>query len=358
MPPAAAAAVPAAAAIGGGAAAGGVGLGTATLVTGLAGAATTGLGLALQDTPTPAGLVKLPPELEQQQLDIIQQSIDDYQRERDRATAIASTLENRANMQAQVASGLIPQQQALQEITRQNEQIAKQFGTQILGLTNQLGADSSFGIGLENDIRAQAQRLVTGNYEDFKDPTVEREIQDGEQQMRERLARQLGPGWENSEAGMRAMEAFRQGSAELRSNTRNQEVQRLGALTGVAQGTRQSQLALLDSLQSGRNTAQGTLAAGIYAQNPASQNLIQAQQVGQQALNLGQVPFGQIQSFGQQELSGDILNAIQNGNAGVPSLGYSTNKPIIPFNPAAASYGGKGVVNQFGVPSIAKKLYG
>jgi len=373
MPPAAAAA-PAAAAIGGGAAAaGGVGLGTATLVTGLAGAGVTGLGLALQDTPTPVGLVKLPPELEQQQLDIIQQSISDYQRERERAQAISGVLEQRANLQAQVASGLIPQQQALQTITRQNEQIAQQFGTQILGITNQMSADSGFGVGLENDIRTQAQRLATGNYEDFRDPTVEREIAQGEQQLREQLARQLGPGYQNSEAGIRALEAFRQGTSELRSNARNEAVQRLGTLTGVAQGTRASQLGLLNYLQGGRDNAQQALAAGIYAQNPASQNLVQAAQLGQQALNLGQVPFGQLQSFGQQQLSGDILGAIGSGQIkGIPdfitqaeNFQASGGIPVYDAGKNQTVFVNPGTIpqfNQFGAPTfpgaVKKGLYG
>lgn len=299
-----------------------------------AGASVLGTGLQVagamtaEEQRTP-GIVELPPEMEQEQIRIIQQSIEDFEKERARAAAVADQLYTRAQIESQVAEGLIPRREALEAITRQNEDIAQRFGDDILKTVDSLSKDTigALGYDLEKDIRQQAQKELQQPFSEFKDPQVERELEEGQIKLEEELARRLGPGYANSEAGIRALNAFKQGATELRTRvsreTRAESVNRLGALSNIAGQTKQSQLAGRQSqmnfgelLFRGREASQDRLNQGFATASSVRQGMVQASQFGQQALNLSNIPFGQIQSFGQQELSDDIKNALQRGQYG------------------------------------------
>lgn len=278
---------------------------TATLITGLAGAAATGISAATAPSAQVSGVIALPPELEAEQLRLIEQAIGDADKERKRSLAIADTLESRANIEAQVARGLLPREQALKEITRQNETIARTFGEEIL---NQVRT-------LSPALTREAEQLINQPLQEFKDPQVERELEQGKAALEERLVKELGPGYATSEAGIRALRAFDQGATELRSSTsRNVRNERTGRLSAVADvALRQGQ-----SLFAGRESATGALAGGIYAGDQASKNLLEAQDARLKAADLGRLPFGLLQQFGAQRLSSDVKYGLQRfrGDAG------------------------------------------
>lgn len=298
------------------------------------GAAAQGLGAALQDDPRQAGIVRLQPELENKQLEIISQAIADAQRERERALAISQTLEDRARAQQAVAQGLVPRAEALSAITRQNEELAQRFGADITRTLDQLSSDTlgALNLDVEKDIRSQIQKELGQPLQEFKDPTVERELSEGRQRLEEQLMRTLGPGYANSDQGRRAMQMFDQSAVELRSRTsresRNENVTRLGQFAQIAGSTKQSQLAARGSILNtgqllfqGRETTQDRLGQGIYAENAALDQLRQASALGQQAATIGQQPFGLLQQFGQQELSRDITRGIERGDFG--NIGFN-----------------------------------
>ncbi len=56
------------------------------------------------------------------------------------------------------------------------------------------------------------------------DPGLEEGLRVNEQDLREKLARQIGPGWETSSPGIEAMAAFKRDAEILRSGARNQQL--------------------------------------------------------------------------------------------------------------------------------------
>ena len=67
-------------------------------------------------------------------------------------------------------------------------------------------------------------------------PALEREIEDQGKTLRERLQRQLGPGFESSSPGIEALQIFEQRSLELREGARTGQIS-LATQLGIAQGT-------------------------------------------------------------------------------------------------------------------------
>jgi len=63
------------------------------------------------------------------------------------------------------------------------------------------------------------------------DPALEREIEEQELEIRERMARQLGPGWETSSPGIQTLAEQRKRAAELRDAMRRGEMTTSEALT-------------------------------------------------------------------------------------------------------------------------------
>lgn len=65
-------------------------------------------------------------------------------------------------------------------------------------------------------------------------PSLERSLTEGEAEIRERMGRALGPGWETSEPGRRALSDFKQRATELREQSGRGEITRAEQL-GFAQ---------------------------------------------------------------------------------------------------------------------------
>ncbi len=306
----------------------------AAIGTAAAGVASTAIGAALQSDEKNPSIVKLPPELENQQLELISQAINDAKNERERSFAIANALEERARAQQAVAQGLIPRAEALATITRQNEELAQRFGVELERTLDQLSGDTlgALDYGVEKDIRSKIQTELGQDLQEYKDPTVERELEDGRRRLEEQLIQQLGPGYATSDQGRRAMQMFDQSATELRARTsrdfRMENAQRLGIFSQVAGQTKASQLAGRGSilqtgelLFKGRETTQDRLNAGIYAENPALANLSAAAEMGVNAAQIGKIPFSLLQQFGQQDISSDTWEGIQKGK--FADLGFS-----------------------------------
>lgn len=310
----------------------------AAIGTAAAGVASTAIGAALQSDEKNPSIVKLPPELENQQLELISQAINDAKNERERSFAIANALEERARAQQAVAQGLIPRAEALATITRQNEELAQRFGVELGRTLDQLSGDTlgALDYGVEKDIRSKIQTELGQDLQEYKDPTVERELEDGRRRLEEQLIQQLGPGYATSDQGRRAMQMFDQSATELRARTsrdfRMENAQRLGIFSQVAGQTKASQLAGRGSILQtgellfrGRETTQDRLNAGIYAENPALANLSAAAEMGVNAAQIGKIPFSLLQQFGQQDISSDTWNGIKEGNfAGLGFGNYET----------------------------------
>lgn len=263
------------------------------------GAIFSGLSEIFGSDPRQAGSIYLPPELEERQLELLNQAIEDFQRERARSMAIADSLESRARLQESVSRGLIPSEEAFKQITKQNEQLALAYGGELLKQVNELSGG----------ITAEAKKLLTTPYQDFKDPTVERDIENGRVQLEEQLARQLGPGYAQSEAGIRALRAFEEGATNLRVQGSREAVDRLGKISAVASNQ-------FESLTRGRLAAEGSLVSGLYAGDKSFENLSNAQNQRYTAAQASLIPFAALQQFGQQNLSDDIVEAIKSGRYG------------------------------------------
>lgn len=326
-------------------------LGTAAAITGIAGAISSGIGAATADKGQPGFRVDLPPELEAEQLALIQQNLLDFERERQQIQEAVGLLEGIAQTQTELAQGLRPEKEALESLTRQTEQLGQLFGDKLPGVVEGVEQDIGdirtalssfdFGTGLEEDIRSQVGKTLKAGRE-FKDPQVERELEEGRAKLRERLATQFGPGFENTDAGIRALQAFETGATELRFDVaekgRSNEVARLQGLAGAAGSAQQSRLATLGSRISGRQTSALTgiqfggqlfqgqqnaltrLGQGIGAQSLGADTLLSARELGSQGLGLADQPFGLLQQFGSQALSGDIQKALRKGGTSFETL--------------------------------------
>jgi hypothetical protein len=284
---------------------------TAAAIIGATGAVASGVGGALAPGGSPQA--KLPPEMEAQQLEIIQQSIDDMNKERERTSAIADTLTERGNLLIEVEKGLIPEKDALARITKQNQLIAEKFGSEILTQVGELSGD----LGFESKLREAGVDMLGKPLAEYKDPTVEREISEGKQALTEQLQHDLGPGWATSDAGIRAMRQFDQSSTEMRAtasrSVRSEELGKLTALTNVGASVVGTRLNAGQGLFQGRQSAFNDLMAGMNSS--AGRNMLTtASQTGATTLDMGNTAFGQMTSFGQQNLSGDIIKSIEGGN--------------------------------------------
>jgi len=312
----------------------------AAAVTGIAGAVAGGVGGAIQAGQGPARAVNLPPELETVQIGQIQQNLADFEVERNQTLAAVGQLEDIAQTQLDVSQGLIPTQEGLQRLTEQTQRFGEQFGDLLPDVVEGIAQDlqsADFGTEFEAQAREEAQRLLTQR-EDFKDPQVERELSEGRNKLRQRLAAQFGPGFENTEAGIRALQAFEQGATELRFDVsqrgRSQEVARLQGIIGGATQARGTQLATIGAkgqfaqqLFAGQQGALGRLTQQVGAQNIGAQTLLGARELGRTGLGLVQQPFGLLQAFGQQNISRDTRRLLQAGTIGPGSLFEQTGVP-------------------------------
>jgi hypothetical protein len=132
------------------------------------------------------------------------------------------------------------------------------------------------------------------------DPTLERALTEGEQQLRAQLQAQLGTGYETSTPGIQALEAYRQRAAEARATVAH------GQLTS-GQQLLQTQTAM-NQEQMARATRGGTGLLGDYGLRPVSfgspvqaptQSLFQAGSPAAQAVGAQGVLGGQAGTLGE-----------------------------------------------------------
>jgi len=303
----------------------GLGLPEATLITGLTSAAATGASAALAGGGG-GKPIELPPDMEAEQVEVLEQQLADFEIERTRNQEAVRRLEGIADLQIDVASALVPDKDKLRQLTQQTQELALMFGDEIpeviSGVKEDLAAFASAGFDVEADIREQIAQTVRETGREYKDPTVERNIEEGRTQLEERLAMQLGPGYSNTEAGIRALQAFEQGATEMRYNVskegRAAEASRLGALAGAAATTSGSiaqrvgsRLQFGQLLFTGREQAGANLMSGLSAPNIGLNTLIQARELGRSGVEMAEIPMRGLQAFGSQELSRDIQRAIE-----------------------------------------------
>jgi len=276
------------------------------------GAAATVAGTAIEASQGGMPRVKLPPEMEAQQLEIIQESIDQAQLEAEKTGAISQSLFERGQTLMDVEQGLIPEKEALQKITQQNQIMAERFGDEILDQIGELSKDLDF----ESKLRDYGVDMLGKPLEEFKDPTVEREISEGRIALEEQLTKQLGPGWQNTESGIRALRAFEQSSTEMRSDAsreiRAEEMGVYNTLLGAGQSIVGTRTGAGSQMFQGRQAAYGNLLAGMNS-NAGANMFATGTNITGERMQYGNIPFSQMQQFGSQDLSGDIKGAIEGG---------------------------------------------
>lgn len=283
---------------------------------GIAGAAAQGIGTAIGSGGGGSQQVKLPPELEAQQLGILQTQMEQFEQESQRTSAAADAITQRANILNQVQQGLIPTEEGLRQITTTNQQLADKFGDEILGQIGDLSKD----LGLESMIRDKTQELLSQPLEEFKDPTIERQIGEGQRLLEERLNRQLGPDWKNSDAGIRALNAFNQSAIEARSTAsrqmREEKINTLTGATGIAGSIIGARTGAGQLMFEGRQSAISNLYAGMSSGQTGLGYLGQGAQLGASALEYGQYPMQSFQQFGSQNISKDTSRYLTESGAG------------------------------------------
>ena len=293
-----------------------MGLIEAAAAVGIAGSVAGGVGQAIGSGGGGTPQVKLPPELEAQQLGILQTQMEQFEQESQRTSAAADAITQRAEILNQVQQGLIPTEEGLRSITTMNQQLADKFGEEILGQIGDLSKD----LGLESMIRDKTQELLSQPLEEFKDPTVERQIGEGQRLLEERLSRQLGPDWKNSDAGIRALNAFNQSAIEARSTAsrqmREEKINTLTGATGIAGNIIGARTSAGQLMFEGRQSSISNLYAGMSSGQTGLGYLAQGAQLGASGLEYGQYPMQSFQQFGSQALSGDTRNYIKESGAG------------------------------------------
>jgi len=310
---------------------------TAGLALGIGGTVAGGVGSFL-NAPSGPKVAELPPELELEQIRILQNQISAFEQESARTSIIADNLQSRANIYTGLADGLIPEQAAIQAINKQNEEIARNFGQEALRQVQLLSNDQEEQLdrNLRDTIRAETQRLAGADPLAIgKDPRVEAEITRGRAQLEEELARRYGPGYADTEAGRRAFLSFEEGAQNLRFNSARERSDQLGRLSNIAGQTEGQRLAQNQQRQSfaqfllgGREASVNQLGQatnlGLQAESLGQQAFANAAQIGQSGVQLSQIPFSTLQSFGNQNISGTTRNLLESGRVGPGSVFQQT----------------------------------
>lgn len=276
---------------------------TAAAIIGTAGAVTSGVGTAMQGSQSPVGQIKLPPELEAQQLQIIDQQIMAAQEEANKASDLSNMLYERAQVMDSATKGFIPYSEYENTITKQNREIAEKYGAETLNV-----------LGFEQQLRGKAEDILAKSYDEYSDPSTEREITQTKQILEEQMSRDFGPDWRNTTAGQRAMASFNESVSVMRNTAQEQkrssDINALTGLTGI--GTTLGQ-GVFQGAGFGQNYLMGNLNTMSELTRATAST---ATDIGKSRLEYGNVPFGMMQSFGQQSLSGDIKNYIKESGAG------------------------------------------
>lgn len=209
-------------------------------------------------------------QLQQQYLTLAQQQAE-YQR-----TQQAWQEEFEPQLKQQYADQLAFQRQAMeyqqrqmaQEEDRQRLQPLLYEASGVKPIYDESGKITSFALteeaqarkDYENQLLEHQRKALAGELP--VDPTLERALTEGEQQLRAQLQAQLGTGYETSTPGIQALEQYRQRAAEARSNVAH------GQLTS-GQSLLQTQAAM-NQEQMARATRGGTGLIGDYGFRPVA----------------------------------------------------------------------------------------
>ena len=208
--------------------------------------------------------------LQQQYLTLAEQQAA-YQAEQQAwQTELRPELKRQTEMQTAMQSQMLEYQQSqlAQEQDRQRLQPLLYEASGVRPIYDESGKITSFALtaeaqarkDYENQLLEHQRKALAGELP--VDPTLERALTEGEQQLRAQLQSQLGTGYETSTPGIQALEAYRQRAAEARSTVAH------GQLTS-GQQLLQTQ-AGMNTEQMARATRGGTGLLGNYGFQPVS----------------------------------------------------------------------------------------
>lgn len=208
--------------------------------------------------------------LQQQYLTLAEQQAA-YQAEQQAwQTELRPELKRQTEMQTALQGQMLEYQQSqlAQEQERQRLQPLLYEASGVKPIYDESGTITGFGLtpeaqarkDYENQLLEHQRKALAGELP--VDPTLERALTEGEQQLRAQLQAQLGTGYETSTPGIQALEAYRQRAAEARSTVAH------GQLTS-GQQLLQTQ-AGMNAEQMARATRGGTGLLGNYGLQPVS----------------------------------------------------------------------------------------
>lgn len=228
------------------------------------------LTLAEQQARYQAEQAPLQQRLQEQYLTLAEQQAA-YQAEQQAwQTELRPELKRQTEMQTALQGQMLEYQQAqlAQEQERQRLQPLLYEASGVKPIYDESGKITAFALteeaqarkDYENQLLEHQRKALAGELP--VDPTLERALTEGEQQLRAQLQAQLGTGYETSTPGIQAIEAYRQRAAEARATVAH------GQLTS-GQQLLQTQTAM-NQEQMARASRGGTGLLGDYGFRPVS----------------------------------------------------------------------------------------
>lgn len=225
-------------------------VGTAAAVAGgVAALASAGTGIAgaLQGGGD-SGRKSLPPEEEFAYIKSLGPILANINQDIERTKSLETTLNAKNDIERQRILGLIPPAAAVEALRVQNQKLATLFGNN----TEELLKNGLMTQEDLNDLQTGGPKANTA---------TEQQLKDAEYTLRTQLRRELGPGYETTEAGRRALDTFNTQAQQTREASGNNEIQR--RLAFRTQG--------LNEATTGLNAVSGALDRERYATLVGSQ---------------------------------------------------------------------------------------
>lgn len=208
--------------------------------------------------------------LQEQYLTLAEQQAEWQRQQQAWQAELAPQLKEQTLQQTAMQQQMLEYQQAqlAQEQDRQRLQPLLYEASGVRPIYDESGKITSFALteeaqarkDYENQLLEHQRKALAGELP--VDPTLERALTEGEQQLRAQLQAQLGTGYETSTPGIQALEQYRQRAAEARSTVAH------GQLTS-GQSLLQTQTAM-NQEQMARATRGGTGLIGNYGFQPVS----------------------------------------------------------------------------------------
>lgn len=275
-----------------------------------AASAATGIAGAIKGPSGGDGRKSLPPEEEFAYIKNLGSILDNLNKDIDRTTSLESSLNKKNDIERQRISGLIPPSAAVEALRKENQNIAMLFG----GNTEALLKN---GLMTPQDLND----LATGGPK--ANAATEQQLKDSEYNLRTQLRRELGPGYETTEAGRRALDTFNNQAQQTREASGNNEIQR--RLAFRTQG--------LNEAIAGRDTVSNALQGERYASLVGSQYISGLNQADYNAglegiktrAGLGEEIQSAYSNLGNFDLSGRAKLGLESGLIG-PGTIYDQTK--------------------------------